>query len=71
MTFAHPDMNLKKTFELHLRKNVPRLVRRCQGNCRKRITEDYFLVVKFVWNKQMDRLKREQNIQIWTDVPSL
>ena len=46
MRFADPDMTLKKTFELHLWKDVPRLVQQCQGNCGKRITEDYFLVVK-------------------------
>ena len=46
MRFADPDMNLKKRFELHLRKDVPRLVHRCQGNCGKQITEDCFLVVK-------------------------
>ena len=40
MRFVDPDMNLKKTFELHLWKDVPRLVQRCQGNCRSRITED-------------------------------
>ena len=27
--FADPDMNLKKMFELHLRKDVPRLVHQC------------------------------------------
>ena len=46
MRFADTDMTLKKTFELHLWKDVPRLVQQCQGNCGKRITEDYFLVVK-------------------------
>ena len=46
MRFADPDMNLKKTFELHLRKDVPRLVHQCRGNCRMQITEDCFLVVK-------------------------
>ena len=46
MRFVDPDMNLKKTFELHLMKDVPRLVQRCQGNCGKQITEDCFLVVK-------------------------
>ena len=46
MRFADPDMNLKKRFELRLRKDVPRLVHRCQGNCGKQITEDCFLVVK-------------------------
>ena len=39
-------MNLKKRFELRLRKDVPRLVHRCQGNCGKQITEDCFQVVK-------------------------
>ena len=46
MRFADPDRNRKKTLELNLRKDVPRLVQRCQGNCGKRITEDCFLVVK-------------------------
>ena len=61
MRFVDPDMNLKKTFELHLMKDVPRLVQRCQGNCGKQITEDCFLVVKSfgtsrwtekIWNKR-------------------
>ena len=42
MRFANPDGNRKKTFELHLWKNVSRLVQRCQGNCRKPITKDCF-----------------------------
>ena len=46
MRFADLDMNLKKTLGLHLQKDVPRLVQRCQGNCGKQITEDCFLVVK-------------------------
>ena len=46
MRFADPDMNLKKTFELHLLKDVPRLVHQCRGNCGMLITEDCFLVVK-------------------------
>ena len=44
---ADPDMNLKKRFELHLWKDLPRLVHRCQRNCGKQITEDFVLVVKF------------------------
>ena len=68
--FADPDRNRKKTFELHLRKDVPRLVQRCQGNCGKRITEDCFLVVNRL--EQADgQQKRERKIQIWTDVLSL
>ena len=44
MRFADPDMNLKKKrFELHLWKEVPRLVYQRQGNCGKQITEDCFL----------------------------
>ena len=44
--FAELNENCKRTFELHLWKNVPRLVQRYQGNCGRRITEDCFLVVK-------------------------
>ena len=43
--FADPDMNLKRRFELHLRKDLPRLVHRCQGNCGKQITEDCVLIL--------------------------
>ena len=42
MRFCDPDRNRQKTFELYLRKDVLRMVQRCQGNCGKRITKDCF-----------------------------
>ena len=68
---ADPNRNRKTTFELHLRKDVPRLVQRCQRNCGKEITEDWLFGSEILWNKQMDRQKQEGKTQIWTDVPSL
>ena len=44
--FADLNGDCKKAFELHLWKDVPRLVQRYQGNCGRRITEDCFLVMK-------------------------
>ena len=43
--FADPNGNCKKTFELHLWKDVPRLVQQYQGNCERGIMGDCFLVV--------------------------
>ena len=62
MIFADPERNGKKKFALYLRKDVPRLVQRCQGNCGKRITEVCFLVVKsFGTTRSTDRNGNERS----------
>ena len=60
--FADLNGNCKKTFELHLWKDVPRLVLRYQGNCGRRITEDCFLVVKsFATSRWTDKSGNERS----------
>ena len=41
-----PDSLQPKLFQLHLQKDVPAVVRKCQGNCGKKLGMDNFLVVK-------------------------
>ena len=58
--FADLNGNCKRTFELHLWKDVPRLVQRYQGNCGTRITEDCFLAVKsFGTSRWTDKSEHE------------
>ena len=44
--FQDPDQEQGKAFELHLRKDLPKLVKKCQGQCGKQITDKCFLLVK-------------------------
>ena len=58
--FADLNGNCKRTFELYLWKDVPRLVQRYQGNCGRRITEDCFLAVKsFGTSRWTDKSEHE------------
>ena len=44
--FSDPNEKRPKVFELHLRKGVPKLVKKCQRNCWQKIEPDCFAVVK-------------------------
>ena len=57
--FADPREPPKKTFELHMRKNLPRSVKRCQGRCGKKITPD-----QPVW------IIKSYGVTKWTDKKS-
>ena len=46
LRFQDPDQEQGKAFELHLRKDLPKLVKKCQGQCGKQITDKCFLLVK-------------------------
>ena len=47
--FADPREKSQKVFELYLRKNVPRSVRKCQGRCGNRITaEDPPIIIRSI-----------------------
>ena len=46
LRFQDPDENKGKSFELHLRKDVSKLVKKCHGQCGKVISEKDILVVK-------------------------
>ena len=43
--FSDPNEKRPKVFELHLRKDVPKLVKKCQGKCGWKIEQDCFAVV--------------------------
>ena len=44
--FSDPNKKRPKVFELHLQKDVPKLVKKCQGKCGRKIEQDCFAVVR-------------------------
>ena len=44
--FSGSNEKRPKIFELHLRKDVPKLVKKCQGKCGRKIEQDFFAVVR-------------------------
>ena len=53
--FRDPNEKRPKVFELHLRKDIPKLVKKCQRKCCRKIEQDCFAVV------------RSYGESIWTD----
>ena len=44
--FNDPNEKRPKVFELHLRKDAPKLAKKCQGKCGQNIEQDCFAVVR-------------------------
>ena len=42
-----PNERRPKVFELRLRQDIPKLVKKCQGKCGQKIGQDFFAVVRF------------------------
>ena len=62
MQINNPDAEVPKSFELHLRKDVPLTVQRCQGNCGKKISKEDFMVVRsYGTSKWTDKNGNEQS----------
>ena len=46
LSFEDPRLQADTLFELHVRSDLPKLVKRCRGNCGRDILQDHQLVVK-------------------------
>ena len=46
ISFADPRKKPKQEYSLHLRKNLPKLISKCQGRCGKNISPNGKLIVK-------------------------
>ena len=46
LSFEDPRLQPDTQFELHVRSDLPKLVKRCRGNCGRDITKEHQLVVK-------------------------